>query len=305
MEEDYTLARWLNGEMTEAELTAFQKSDDYSLYEKFKEYSGQLKTPAFDEGKMLNQVLMAPKQEVKVIPIRNNRWMLKIAASFVVLLGLTFAYINFSSTTEKALYASNTSFELPDNSKVVLNAGSEIEYHKWNWNNNRKLELNGEAYFRVAKGQKFEVITNLGKVTVLGTQFNVKARENRFDVSCYEGRVKVNYQRTTVIITRGEKVAFANGKAIILPKNRVDKPEWITGELAFEQENLVNIIKELNRQYNITIELKVSNSDKLFSGAIPANNLEATLQILNSVYNLQHKQISKNKFILTEIDVKK
>jgi transmembrane sensor len=298
MEEDYILAKWLNGEMTDAELSEFQKSDDYPLYEKFKEYSGQLKTPIFNEEKMLNQVLMASKEEVKVISMRNNRWILKIAASVVVFLVLTYAYLNFSSTTETALYASTTSFELPDNSKVVLNAGSEIEYKKWNWDSNRKLKLDGEAYFRVAKGKKFEVETNLGKVTVLGTQFNVKARENRFDVSCYEGRVKVNYQNKEVIITKGERIAFADGNAIVIPKNIIDKPQWIAGELTFEQENLPAIIKELSRQYNITIELKVTNSDKLFSGSLPANNLDATLQILNSVYHLQHKKISENKFIL-------
>jgi transmembrane sensor len=300
MEEDYTLAKWLNDEMTEAELSEFQKSADYPLYEKFKEYSGQLKTPSFNEQKMLNQVLLAPKEEAKVIPMPDNRWIHKIAASVVVFLGLTYAYLNFTSTTQTALYASTTSFELPDNSKVVLNAGSEIEYKKWNWDSNRKLKLDGEAYFRVAKGKKFEVETNLGKVTVLGTQFNVKARENRFDVSCYEGRVKVNYQNKEVIITKGERVAFADGNAILIPKNTTEKPEWTAGELAFEQENLPAIIKELNRQYNITIKLKTSNADKLFSGSLPANNLEATLQILNSVYHLQHKKIGENKFILMD-----
>ena len=53
MEEDYTLAKWLNGEMTEDELAEFQKSADYPLYEKFASYSGQLRTPAFDEKKYL------------------------------------------------------------------------------------------------------------------------------------------------------------------------------------------------------------------------------------------------------------
>ena len=42
---------------------------------------------------------------------------------------------------------------LPDHSEVVLNADSEITYKKSNWDTNRKLELQGEAYFKVAKGK--------------------------------------------------------------------------------------------------------------------------------------------------------
>ena len=304
MEEDYTLAKWLNGEMTEDELAEFQKSADYPLYEKFASYSGQLRTPAFDEKKMLDEVLSAPKDDVKIIPIRNKRWLLKIAASLILFFGLSYAYLSLSTTTETALYASTTTFALPDNSAVVLNAGSTIAYKKWHWNNSRKLQLDGEAYFKVAKGKKFDVVTNLGIVSVLGTQFNVKARDNRFDVHCYEGRVKVKYQNTVVEITKGESVAFSDGTAIVIPKKISDIPEWTVGELAFEQEHLAAIVKELERQYNVSVDLKAVDSDRLFSGFMPANNLDVALKILSSVYHLQYKEVSKNKFIVTELNVK-
>jgi transmembrane sensor len=305
MEEDYTLAKWLHGEMTEAELADFQKSADYPLYEKFAVYSGQLRTPAFDEKKMLSEVLAAPKDDIKIIPMRNKRWLLKIAASLVLFFGLSYAYLILSSTKETALYASTTTFTLPDNSAVVLNAGSNIEYKKWHWDSNRKLKLDGEAYFKVAKGKKFEVVTNLGTVSVLGTQFNVKARDKRFDVHCYEGRVKVKYQNTAVEITKGESVAFSNGSAIVIPKKIEDKPEWTVGELAFEQEHLTAIVKEIERQYNVNIDLQAVDSDRLFSGLMPAKNLDVALKIISSVYHLEYHEVSKNKFIVTPLNVKK
>lgn len=302
MKENYTLAKWLSGEMTDVELAEFKNNSDYSIYEKIKNYSAQITTPSFDEEKILATIIATPKKEVKVIPM-NYSWILKIAASFVLLLGLTFTYLNYATTTQTALYANQTTFQLPDNSEVVLNAGSDIEYKKWNWDNNRKLNLNGEAYFKVAKGEKFEVETPLGKVTVLGTQFNVKARKNRFDVTCYEGKVKVNYQNTETIITKGQRVSFANGNAIQVQQNKVTKPEWTNGELAFEKETLNNIISELNRQYDVTIELKNVNSNQLFSGSIPAKNLDSALQIIASTYHLQSKKMN-TKIILEAVDDK-
>ena len=192
MEENYKLSKWLNDEMSAEELSEFQADKDFAIFEKIKKYSSELETPAFDEQKMLSKIVTSPKKEVKIISIYKN-WALKIAAVFVISIGLFLGARNFASYTEYASNGTQNTFSLPDNSEVVLNSGSEIQYKKWNWDNNRSLNLEGEAFFKVAKGKKFEVNTTVGKVTVLGTQFNVKQRENYFDVSCYEGKVKVNF----------------------------------------------------------------------------------------------------------------
>jgi transmembrane sensor len=302
MEDNYTLAKWLSGEMTQAELTEFENSADYHLYKKIASYSSELKTPSFEDKKMLTKVVAFPKKETKVIPL-NYSWIFKIAASIVILLGLTFTYFNFATTTQESLNASKFSFQLPDQSQVVLNAASQIDYKKWNWDNHRELHLEGEAYFKVAKGKKFEVITNLGKVSVLGTQFNVKARDNRFDVTCYEGRVKVNYLAREVIITKGQRVSFSNGQSIEIPQNTATAPEWTTGELAFEKESLDHIVSELNRQYNITIVLK-GNSNKLFSGLVPTNNIDTALQIISATYHLKQTRL-ETKIVLTTLNDQK
>jgi ferric-dicitrate binding protein FerR (iron transport regulator) len=196
-------------------------------------------------------------------------------------------------------------FSLPDNSEIVLNSGSEIDYKKWNWDNNRKLNLSGEAYFRVAKGKKFEVNTPLGKVTVLGTQFNVKQRENRFDVTCYEGRVKVNYNEKEVIITKGMSVSFKDGKSIPIPENTTQKPEWLNDELVFYKEDLKDVVKELERHFNVSLELKCNTSSQLFTGTIPVQNIDLSLQVLSATYHLQPVKVSENNIILKSVDAQK
>jgi transmembrane sensor len=295
MEKNYYLSKWLNDELTEAELAEFKADPDFYKYEKIKNFSAQLKVSDFDDEKMLENILSHKKEAPKVIPLYKN-WMFRVAAVLILALGITFAMQNFSTETQFASNGKRTTFLLPDNSEVVLNAGSEIEYKKWNWKNNRNLELQGEAYFKVAKGQKFEVKTSLGNVAVLGTQFDVKARKNRFEITCFEGRVKVNYKDKELILIKGQSVCFENGTQINTTATSL-KPEWLENKIAFSKEKLPNIIDEIQRQYDVTISIKSGLSNELFTGKIPTDNLDIALQIIATTYNLETKKIDSDTII--------
>lgn len=298
MDKNYILAKWLNDELTASELADFKASDDFATYEKIKNYTSHLEVADFDEEKTLENILKHKKTNPKVFPL-YRKWFINIAALLVIALGITFVIQNYSSKTQYAENGEKTTFLLPDHSEVVLNAGSEIKYKKWNWDNNRNLKLQGEAFFKVAKGKKFEVSTNLGKVTVLGTQFNVKEREKRLDVTCYEGRVKVNYKNSEIILTHGQSVTFENGKQrnIII---ETEKPEWLENKMAFDKENLNHITDEIQRQYNVTIQIKANNTNALFTGKLPTDNLDNALQIIATTYNLKYNKPTTNKIIFEE-----
>ncbi|RZJ31777.1 MAG: DUF4974 domain-containing protein [Flavobacterium sp.] len=300
MEEEYDLAKWLSDEMDDQELESFEKSPGFETYEKIRRHSSQFQAPALDENALYqNVVALRRKRDVKVVPMYRKA--IRVAAILVLMLGLGYLAMTIIPTTESASNGKTASFALPDDSQVVLNAGSKISYKKWRWSSNRNLALDGEAYFKVAKGQKFEVSTDLGKVTVLGTQFDVKSRKNRFDVSCYEGRVKVNYNDSEVIITRGQSVAFTDGNAIDVPKNNGLHPEWLDQKLAFNKENLQDIVDELSRQYDVEIELNGVSSAQLFTGVLPMKNLDEALQIIGSIYHLK-PQKTNGKIILVAAD---
>jgi ferric-dicitrate binding protein FerR (iron transport regulator) len=297
MEENYKLSKWLNDEMTTEELSEFQADKDFAIFEKIKKYSSELETPAFDEQKMLSKIVTSPKKEVKIIPLFKN-WMVRVAAILLIGMGLLFTFRNVASSTEFTDYGVQNTFSLPDNSEVVLNSGSEIQYKKWNWDNNRSLNLEGEAFFKVAKGKKFEVNTPQGKVTVLGTQFNVKQRGNYFDVSCYEGKVKVNFGNNEFILTKGMSVAVRDGKTIPIPPKNTLKPEWLEQEMVFYQESLPSIVAEFERHFNIELELNTTGNGQLFTGTIPAKNSDTALQILCTTYHLKPTKVTKTKIIL-------
>jgi len=299
MKKTHKLAKWLNGEMTDEELTEFQNEADFAIYERIKKYSSELELADFNEDQVLNTVLSSKNKTQKTIPLYRN-WFVKIAAILVIGFGLFLGIESFYKVSQIAENGKQNTFSLPDNSEVVMNSGSKMEYSKWNWNNNRKLNLSGEAYFKVAKGQKFTVNTNVGKVTVLGTQFNIKARNKRFDVTCYEGKVKVNSTKNEIILLKGQSVSFENNTIISNQSVSENKPLWTLNEIKFEKNKFEEIIEEIKRQYNVSINTNNFKSEQLFTGTIPSNNIEVAIQIIASNYHLKIKRTNSTSFELVK-----
>lgn len=298
MENDNHLAAWLNNELPEAELNRLRQEEDYVILEKIKLYSAALQVSDFDSATFY-QNLVEKRSQSKVRPLFWKKVM-QIAAVVSMFLGIGSAYLLIQEEHQIARNGSNVAFNLPDNSKVVLHSGSEITYSDNEWDTHRKLNLIGEAYFKVAKGKKFEVITREGVVTVLGTQFNVKARNNRIDVTCYEGKVNVQHQQKKVLITKGHTVALANNNLIINHTTQALHPSWISKELQFEKVHPQEVLEELIRHYNINVnEIKLPNSE-LFTGYLPGDNPEGALQLFAATYHLKviKKAAQKNSFEL-------
>ena len=99
-----------------------------------------------------------------------------------------------------------------------LNAKSLLAFNKKDWKQEREVELDGEAFFKVAKGSSFNVITKSGTVTVYGTQFNVKQRDNYFEVICYEGLVGVTYNSQETKLKPGDSFLIIDGEIIAKEK---------------------------------------------------------------------------------------
>ncbi|MGV3697368.1 FecR family protein [Flavobacterium sp.] len=298
MEENYILAKWLAGEMNEEELKAFQNTPEYPTYARIASFSAQLKAPDFDADAFYQKTLQRKNDRSEIIPFYRAKWF-SIAAAFLILLSCGFFFNMASVTKEIAENGRKTSFYLPDQSKIVMNSGSEIEYKKWNWDENRTLNLEGEAYFNVAKGKTFEVSTIHGKVTVLGTQFNVRTRENDFEVSCYEGTVKVTRAEQEIIITKGYSVSIGTDDLV---KKTIDdtEPQWLNNKIAFSQKNLRAVIEELERQYNCRIILKSKDNKQLFTGILPSDDRKAALNIVTSIFHLKITQFEKNSVTLED-----
>lgn len=294
MEEQYDLAKWLSGEMTKSELDAFQKSPDFETYNKIKDISSELEISEFNSQEVYQNIINRKKKK-KVVRLQDL-WYMKVAAILVIALGLTLLAKPYISSTEYALAGARKTFLLPDNSEIVLNSGSEIQYKKWNWDKDRSLNLKGEAFFKVAKGEKFTVKTELGTVTVVGTKFNIKSIGENFEVECYEGKVKVAFAEKTLFLTKGENVVVQkNNKIEALPLTN-SQPSWMENEIKFNSNSLQEIIDEIEIQYNVNIK-NTANSNQSFTGTVPLNDLDAALQIISKTYQLNYKKTYKEIII--------
>ena len=225
--------------------------------------------------------------------IRMNPW--KWAAAIVLPICIAFFtyYLVDSSQTVgapfivKADKGDKATIELPDGTNVVLNSASQLSYLNNFGENVRRVQLNGEAYFKVAHDEKRAFIVQVGdlEVKVLGTSFNVSAYEDAKDVTVVllEGKVGVYAQKMSHIMKPGDKIEYnkATHKITATQVHPTDYIEWTKGNMYFEKESLENIMKTLSRIYDVEIRF---DSNKLpneyFTGTIPGGGIQNALNIL-------------------------
>lgn len=297
------ISKWLNDEMTDEELAAFHKTDDYQLYKNIVEEAENINLTSVNETVALQdfkaRIANRKKKKVKVISFNRNL-AFKMAASIALLVGITYFLFNFNQETIKADFAENKSFVLPDESTVTLNAVSEITYSKTSFKTNRQLKLDGEAYFSVKKGSTFNVKTEQGTIEVLGTKFNVKSRENSFKVFCYEGSVAVSHNNTKVILTKGEGLQLTENNTLIkLPKPESSSPLWLNNESEFIREPYTEVLAEFERQFKVKIVSKSINTDVLFTGGFRNNDLNSAIKSITLPLNINYRIID-NEIILSK-----
>lgn len=280
--------KWLNNEATPEELEQLKADPEYGSYVQIAIASSGFEVSDMNSEANFEAISnkIKPVHQLHKPSIFSVVW--KVAAVFAVLLSSYF-YISTLDTSVKTEIAQTETFSLPDNSEVVLNAGSKITFNKKKWTNSRELSLDGEAYFKVTKGNKFSVKTVEGIVSVLGTQFNVFARDGLFVVACYEGLVSVAFNDTLLKVPAGSKVQIENGKLVMNKTTENHSPVWLLNESSFENGPLQMVVKELERQYPVNVSLENIDSTKRFTGTFTHKNLELALKSICEPLQLHYK----------------
>lgn len=298
MNKDNLLEKWLNNELTDAEMETFKQRDDYKLNISIIENAKHFKASEISTVEDFNR--FKELYESKKASSKNVHWLspiLKIAAILVIAVGVYFLFFLNNMAKVQTLASEKTTIELPDHSLVTLNALSEIEYSKNRWNDKREVHLDGEAFFKVTKGRTFEVITNDGIVTVVGTQFNVKQRDHYFEVKCFEGKVQVSSNGINRMLEIGDAYQILNGK-FIESKTSSSEPSWMENKSVFEAIPLKEVLAELERQYNIEITFENVDKERLFTGGFVHDNLENALLSVTKPMNLTYELRSSKLVII-------
>jgi len=255
------------------------------------------------------------------------------AASVILVAGLAaFYYFQTSTASYQAANivstkkGSKTNLVLPDGTKVWVNADTRLTYDKEFGSNTREVTLSGEAYFDVTKdpSRPFIVHTPAIDVKVLGTAFNVRAYPNEVNTqtTLLRGSVEVllkNKKHEKIMLEPNEKIIVQNkipvnevqqtagpnkAKAFELLNIAVNKKdstvvetEWTKNRLVFEQEKIESLLPVLERWYNVTIELRRSTGDILYTGTFENDSLEDVLASLKEVGGFKY-YIEKDKVII-------
>tara|TARA_R110002049_G_scaffold131504_1_gene290266 strand:+ start:902 stop:1810 length:909 start_codon:yes stop_codon:yes gene_type:complete len=289
MQENY-LAKWLNNELSEEELVRFKESKEYASYLKLRKATDKLVGPDFDMEKAWEDLNTQKNSiETKVVKLNPFKKYVSIAAAIALIFTATYLYYGTLTENISTQYAERAEIVLPDASEVQLNADSQITYSKKDWDNKRNITLNGEAFFKVAKGKRFTVTTENGTVTVLGTQFNVENRKDYFEVACYEGLVSVVYNKKEVKLPAGNSLVVINGEVQALEIPNIKEPSWIGNESNFKSIPLQYVLDEFQRQFNLEVTTQNIDTDQLFTGSFSNTDKNLALQSISTPSQMKYK----------------
>jgi transmembrane sensor len=339
------IAKSLTEKLTDKEATELEewKLASHENYQEYNDFvsiwvqSGSLKMPhAIDQLKAQNTI--SKKVDSQISTRKWVHWVARVAAVFIlsILLSGIYSYLNnekndsvYSNNSAqpiyqeiKAAYGTQAKVELADGTTVFLNSGSKLRFPlTFNNQNERKVILDGEGFFKVTKNTKhpFIVQTSQLNIKVLGTTFNVDAYADNqsFHIALLEGSVELQNQTDKRHESRMElspnQVATLNLTDNTISKTNVTDlykyTAWINGRIVFFGDPIQTIVKKLEKWYNVEIVISDKRLENYsFTGTFIDEPLEQILSILSltspMTYDIQptrvqaDNSISKRKIIL-------
>ncbi len=241
-------------------------SDDMAEYQSFDADKAFYKTKKRITKSRRQQLFMKSFSRIAVILV------LPLLSSTII---LSYLFINKNEVDKEITYHTVTSapglitrLELPDKSRVWLNAESSLRYPSHFSEKERTVYLSGEGYFDIESDKAspfFVTIDNQIKVKAYGTKFNVNAYRDDLvmETVLEDGNVDLIINNQSAQLTPGELATFdkVNNKISVLKINTDEKTSWKDGVLIFRNATLEEVLKVLSRRYSVDIKLHKKSSE--------------------------------------------
>ncbi len=234
---------------------------------------------------------------------------LSSAASVLFAIALAYTLLYKEPPTQIYTYLSGEGvsvIELPDGTLVSLNRDSKLEYE--NKAKERFVSLEGEAYFDVTKNPKLPFIVNMSEtsVQVLGTSFNIRNRkeEPESSVTLVSGLVRFNAPSLNLEMEPNQHLVYnrENQEIEINKANLISILAWKDHLIKYNRLAFIDIIGMLEKQYNVKIEVKGSESlrNTLMTGTFDSHlELDAILNIMKNNVDFEWKKTTQNTYLVT------
>lgn len=298
--EDITLKSWLKANPEHSVIFDEYKST-WNLMDKVKDVANINLEKEWSKQKNFSNIENGTFISAKELAESKFQWSFsKIAAVFVVLIlsAATIYYILPQFTQEKI--ASNTEIRqiiLPDGSEVTLNINSKIKYPTKFDQKERKVHIEGEAFFDVTKNPEvpFKINTGEAVIEVLGTSFNVSAYNTyeEVEVVVTEGTVALSSlenPQNRIILNSGAKGIYNHSNNYLLKETNSDRNflAWKTGKIVFENDSLSMVLNTISRIYNKRIILNNKDLGQCtLTVTFEKQSLESVLNVIESTLNLE------------------
>jgi ferric-dicitrate binding protein FerR (iron transport regulator) len=245
----------------------------------------------------------------------RSLWFLKIAAVFLVFMALSYVLVSKSFNTaeilDSAILLTTTSIGekkavvLEDGTRIILNANTILSYPKVFSGETREVTLQGEAFFNVSHDPKrpFVVHTDKGmKIRVLGTQFNVKSysEDLNIETTLVSGKVRVVEEKDqkAVVLNPSQRATYVKNedKLIIDNVSTENLTAWRQGKLVYDETPIRQVISDLKRTYNVSIEVRSEEiMDYNYTGVFDNLSIEQIMDLFEVsspiLYEMNNKQI--------------
>lgn len=308
---DLLMERYVTGKVSEQERVKIEAwldamgAEDNTDLELSKEEEDRIFQKLTDSLTSVEDVVaLKPKRKT-----RPDQWMIRIAASLVIVSLVTYAvwYFTMSSKYQLEVVAKNgvEKIILNDGSLVWLRGESKVLYYEKQDEGARYTTFQGEALFEVAKDASHPFIVQCGevKVSVLGTSFNIKTGVDQVELTVLTGKVNLSSAANTegVDVLPQEKIIYkSNGEFEKLSTN----PQEITSltvntdyNMQFTNTGMDEVVNRLESKFNVSVKL----SDKRIRNCkitmdFTDQSLEKSLQLISEVldvtYSIQDKTVT-------------
>ncbi|MBC9909203.1 FecR family protein [Chitinophaga varians] len=282
--------------------------DKAPLMREAREVVYALSTPVLEKNdparEKVWQAVLENIQQPPVHRMQRYRRPLLAAASVLLLLTLGAVWYFTSTVTVRTGYGETREITLPDHSSLILNAHSTASYARsWPVTGKREVSLQGEAFFDVKHtGDTFRVAAGPARVTVLGTAFNVRHREDITAVVLQRGRVRVDVtdgQGQPAFLLPGEGWTYAHRRppVVVHAVDTLAATAWTRHELLLNATKVKDIINVLKDNYGYTVVLQDSTiGEREIKGRIPMQKEKDLLFVLSRILDIDIQQ--KNDTLL-------
>lgn len=204
-------------------------------------------------------------------------------------------------------YGATKEVQLPDGSKVILNANSSLVYHRNFWTGERNAELSGEAFFQVQKTRDsahFTVKSSNILTEVLGTEFNIRTRRDTTQVVLATGSIRLHVQENQgdqgLTLSPGELIEYAQRD--VIRKEQVDTKLYAglrDHVLIFNKTPLRVVATQVFDLYGYTLHFPDGMEDESFTAQLPLtmDGIELLSSLLSESFRLRVS--SKKDSVLT------